>query len=94
MEDICIDITAAINEPVKDYAPGSQERSNLKSKLSEMENEFYEIPIIIGGKEIHTGILGKCRKPHDHQHILAEYHQAGTEEVQQAIDAAMDSWHS
>ena len=77
MDDICIDIHSAINEPIKDYAPGSNERASLQSKLSEMESEFYEIPIIIGGKEIHTGTLGQCIKPHDHQHILAEYHQAG-----------------
>ena len=94
MEDICINIPSAVNEPVKDYAPGSHERASLKSKLAEMESEFYEIPVIIGGKEIHTGNLGKCRKPHDHQHILAEYHQADTEEVHQSIDAAMDAWHS
>ena len=94
MEDTCIDIPLAINEPISEYAPGSVERANLKSKLAEMESDFYEIPIIIGGKEIHTGNLGKCREPHNHQHILAEYHQAGTKEVHQAIDAAIDSWHS
>ena len=94
MDNICIDIHSAINEPIKDYAPGSHERASLKSKLSEMESEFYEIPIIIGGKEIHTGALGQCRKPHDHLHILAEYHQAITEEVNHAIDVAMDAWHS
>ena len=94
MEDIYIDIPSAVNEPVKNYSPGSDERASLKSKLASMENEFYEIPIIIGGKEIHTGNLGKSRKPHDHQHILAEYHQAGIKEVNQAIDSAIDSWHS
>ena len=57
MEDIYIDIPSAVNEPVIEYAPGSVERANLKSKLAEMENEYYEIPIIIGGKEIHTGNL-------------------------------------
>ena len=55
---------------------------------------FYEIPIIIGGKEIQTGNIKKCRKPHDHQHILAEYHHAGTKEVLQGIEAANKAWHS
>ena len=86
MENNSISILPAINEPIHDYAPGSKERISLKSKLSDMENDFYEIPIIIGGKEIQTGNIKKCRKPHDHQHILAEYHQAGTKEVFQAID--------
>ena len=94
MEDICIDIPAAVNEPIKDYAPGSAERENLKLKLTEMESEFYEIPLIIGGKEIYTNKLGKCRKPHNHQHILGEYHQATTVEVDQAIEVAIEAWHS
>ena len=94
MENTRIDIPSALNEPIKDYAPGSDERAHLKSKLAEMEQELFEIPIIIGGKEIYTGNLGKCRKPHDHQHILAEYHTAESEEVHQAIDTAMKAWQS
>ena len=66
----------------------------LKSKLIEMENESYEIPIIIGGKEFFTGDKGQCSKPHDHQDILGDYHKAGENEVQQAIDAALEAWHS
>ena len=58
MEAIYHDIPSAVNEPIKDYSLGSSERDNLKSKLSEMESELYEIPIIIGGNEIHTGNLG------------------------------------
>ena len=43
MEDICIDIPSAVNEPIKGYAPGSTERVSLKLKLDEMASEFYEI---------------------------------------------------
>ena len=59
-----------------------------------MENECYDIPIIIGGKEIRTGNTSKCIKPHDHQHILAEYHQAGMKEIEQAINVCMESWYA
>ena len=55
MDKINIDIPTAVNETVRDYIPGSPECISLKSKLSELENEAYEIPIIIGGKEIHSG---------------------------------------
>ena len=48
-----------------------------------------EIPLIIGGKEVKTGNMGKVVMPHDHQHVLATYHKAGKAEVQQAIDAAV-----
>ncbi|SVD63896.1 uncharacterized protein METZ01_LOCUS416750, partial [marine metagenome] len=92
MNDVIIEIPSAVNEPVKDYEPGSSERNNLKTKLAEMENEFYEIPIIVGGQEIYTGNKGTCRKPHNHKHILSEYHKAGPKEIQQAIDVAMNAW--
>ena len=94
MEEINIDISSAVNETVLNYVPGSPERISLKSKLAEMENETFDIPIIIGEKEIHTGNKGWCCKPHDHQYVLAEYHKAGAKEVQQAIDVAMNVWDS
>ena len=94
MDKIKIDIPSAVNETVRNYVPGSPECISLKSKLAELENESYEIPIIIGGKEIYSGNKGQCCKPHNHQHILAEYHKAGAEEVHQAIDISMDAWHS
>ncbi|OQY10564.1 MAG: 1-pyrroline-5-carboxylate dehydrogenase [Marinitoga sp. 4572_148] len=77
------------NEPILSYAPGTRERKELKEKLSELSSKEIEIPLIIGGKEIRTGNLGKCIMPHDHNHILAHYHMAGEEEIKMAIDAAM-----
>ena len=77
------------NEPVKAYAPGSSEKAALKSALAQLETEKWEIPLIIGGKEIYTGDTGNVVMPHDHHHVLAIYHKAGEKEVQMAIDAAM-----
>ena len=77
------------NEPVYDYAPGSPERALLKSALDEIAGKKIEIPLIIGGKEIRTGKLGQVVMPHDHQHVLAEYHMAGEKEIEMAIEAAM-----
>ena len=56
-----------------------------------MAAEKIEIPIVIGGKEIRTGRTEKTVMPHDHQHVLAEYHLAGPEHVQQAIAAAAEA---
>ena len=80
------------NEPVKNYAPGSPERAALKAKLAELKSKTFEIPLIIGGKEIKTGKLGECRMPHDHQQVLATYHKAGAEEIQMAIEASQEAW--
>ena len=81
-------VPAPHNEPVRDYAPGSPERESLKRRLAEMDGAEIEIPMIIGGEEVRTGTTGKAVKPHDHEHVLATYHQGGAAEVQRAIDAA------
>jgi 1-pyrroline-5-carboxylate dehydrogenase len=77
------------NEPVYEYAPGSPERAKLKSALDDIAGKKIDIPLIIGGKEVRTGQLGQVVMPHDHQHVLADYHQAGDKEIEQAIEAAM-----
>ena len=82
-------IPTPINEPIYDYAPGSPERAQLKAALDEISGKKIDIPLIIGGKEIRTGKLGQVVMPHDHGHVLADYHQAGEEEIRMAIEAAM-----
>ena len=79
------------NEPIKGYAPGSPERKELQAKLAELKSQEIEIPLIIGGKEIKTGNLGKVTMPSDHGHVLATYHKAGAKEVNMAIDAALEA---
>lgn len=78
-----------VNEPIYDYAPGSPERAKLKAALDDIAGKKIEIPLIIGGKEVRTGNLGQAVMPHDHKHVLADYHQAGEAEINQAIEAAM-----
>jgi len=80
------------NEPVYSYAPGTKERKLLKEAINELKSQKIEIPLIIGGKEIKTGKLAKVICPHEHNHVLAEYHQAGEKEVKMAIDAALEAW--
>src|SRR5215211_8837189 len=77
-----------VNDPNKTYAPGSPERAELKARLKSMADEKLDIPIIIGGREIRTGKLQQTVMPHDHGHVLAEYHAAGPEHIQQAIEDA------
>ena len=76
------------NEPVKGYLPGSAERASLKAELSRQAAQEVEIPLVIGGVEIKTGVLGKIQMPHDHRHVLASYHNAGEAELKAAIKAA------
>ncbi|MGZ4390361.1 MAG: aldehyde dehydrogenase family protein, partial [Gaiellaceae bacterium] len=85
-------LPALQNEPVRDYAPGSPERERLKRRVEQMRSERIEIPLVIGGKDVRTGTTREAVMPHDKDHVLADVHQGGADEVQQAIDAAGKAW--
>ena len=82
-------VPAPKNEPILAYAPESPERAALKAALRQVASEQVEIPLVIGGKRVHTGRPRDVRMPHRHQHVLATVHQANASHVRPAIDAAM-----
>lgn len=82
-------VPAAINEPIKAYAPGSPERTELKARLASMSGERPDIPAIIGGREVRAGQKMTVTMPHAHQHVLADWHLGGAAEAQAGIDAAL-----
>ena len=82
----------AVNEPVRPYESGSEDRKNLQTKYDQMSSEVIDIPLVIGGKEVRTENQAKCVMPHDHQHVLGNFHMASEKEVQLAIDNSMDAW--
>src|ERR1041384_334143 len=84
-------VPTPINEPVKTYAPGSAERTELKAALAKQSSEKLEIPLFIGGKEVRTGKQIEAKSPHRHQQVIAQVHEAGTAEVEKAIAAALDA---
>jgi len=77
-----------VNEPVRNYAPGSPERASLKERLVSMAAERIDIPLVIGGEEIRTGALAQSVMPHNHRHVLGDWHKADATHVTKAIDAA------
>ena len=77
-----------VNEPNLGYMPGSAERAALKAALKSMAAERIDIPITIGGREIRTGQTHQVVMPHDHRHVLADWHVAGAQHVHEAIAAA------
>jgi 1-pyrroline-5-carboxylate dehydrogenase len=90
-------IPPPVNDPVKNYAPGSPERASIKARLSCMAGEVVDIPLIIGGKAVTTGSTANAVMPHHHAHVLGHYHKASEAHVQQAIAAAQaahDEWAS
>jgi len=85
-------IPTPINEPVFSYAPGTKERNELKLALKDLSGHQVEIPLVIGGKEVRTGKTVDAVMPHCHRHVLAKVHQAGPQDVENAIKAARDAW--
>jgi 1-pyrroline-5-carboxylate dehydrogenase len=84
----------AVNERVRDYAPGSPERASLARRLAAMSQERIDLPLIIGGKEVRTGRTQNAVMPHSHQHVLGAAHLGGTKEVEAAIVAAREAARS
>ena len=76
------------NEPVLDYTAGSSEKTELKSQLREFASGSVDIPLIVGGREVRTGDIGRCVLPHDHRKQIATYHRGDVATVHEAIDAA------
>ena len=72
------------NEPVLDYAPGSLERKTLERQLDRMSSRVIEIPARIGGRKIRTGRLAEAVMPHNHAHVLGQWHKCRKVEVERA----------
>lgn len=86
-------IQEPVNEPVKNYEPGSVERKTLQATLATMSSEQVDMPLWINGKAIQTDRTSQAVMPHRHKHVVGHYHQAGETEVQSAINAALKAHH-
>lgn len=78
-----------VNEPVKEYRPGSPERESLKKALTEFRSQETDIPMYIGGLEVRTDRTLRVAPPHDHQHTLGYFHEGDATHVEMAIQAAL-----
>lgn len=76
------------NEVTLEYMEGSKERELLNAEIKRQYNQRIEIPLIIGGREIFTGSKGQCVCPHEHSHVLADFHKAREQDIKEAIEAA------
>jgi 1-pyrroline-5-carboxylate dehydrogenase len=84
-------VPVAVNETINTYAPGTVERDQVLAAYKELWNANTEVPLYINGKEIKTGDTVPIRPPHDHQHIVGNYHRAGKKEVQDAIATSLEA---
>ncbi|RAJ98249.1 delta-1-pyrroline-5-carboxylate dehydrogenase [Larkinella arboricola] len=79
------------NEPVKEYRPGSDERTKLKAALAEASSNTIDIPMYIGADEVRTDVQKALVAPHNRHQILGYYHEGDESHVEQAITAALNA---
>src|SRR5438105_788423 len=84
-----------LNESVKNYAPGSDERKLLQDVLKELKSKKVDVPMYIGGEEIRTGNKIELHPPHERSHLLGYFHKGDAGHIKKAINAALkakDKW--
>lgn len=80
-----------VNEPVRDYRPGSPERVSIKAALEAAQAQPVQVPLVIGGEAYHTDQQTDIHCPHDHSLILGTYSSADASHAAAAVDAALQA---
>ena len=78
-----------LNEPVRDYAPGSPERAELRAEIARQSSENPRLPLVIGGARIETGKSVAMTAPHRHRLAVATRVEGDVGHVDRAIAAAL-----
>ncbi|WP_291867760.1 L-glutamate gamma-semialdehyde dehydrogenase [Maribacter sp.] len=84
-------VPTAINESIKSFAPGSPERAEVLQQYSDYFNSTVDVPMYIGNEEVRTNNTKPMSPPHDHKHIVGQYHIAEKKHIDHAISNALDS---
>jgi 1-pyrroline-5-carboxylate dehydrogenase len=96
--DAVTQVPTPVNEPVRQYAPGSPERTELEAKLAELAKEQVELPLTIGGeRRMGGGQRVDVVQPHNHRHVLGTFAgatQADTRDAIAAARAAAPAWRA
>jgi 1-pyrroline-5-carboxylate dehydrogenase len=78
-----------VNEPVRQYQPGSHERAVLESKIKELAGQRTELTMTIAGRQqMATGDMIDVVEPHNKEHVLGQLGNATSVDVAAAIYAA------
>ena len=87
--DAVTHVPAPLNEPVREYAPGSPERAALEVALAEVGSTTWDLPHTIGGARVEgRGTKIPVRQPHAHAKVLGTLRDATKADARAAVDAA------
>jgi 1-pyrroline-5-carboxylate dehydrogenase len=84
-------VPIALNDEIKSYAPGSPERAEVAAAYKALFNAHTDVPMFINGEEVRTGNTRTMSPPHDHKHIVGEYHLAEKKHVDAAISGVLEA---
>jgi 1-pyrroline-5-carboxylate dehydrogenase len=76
---------------IPNYAPDTGERQALFKELEKIHKDPVEIPLIINGKEVKTDDIYEIKCPHNKDLTLAKAHFAGEDEINEAIESALQA---
>jgi len=79
----------AINEPVKDYAPGSTERADVVREIQNIQSSTIELPMYIGDELRTSSDTFNVVEPHAHAKILGYGFHATKQDAEDGIEAAL-----
>lgn len=91
MSNAIFSIPTPINEPIKSYAKGSEERKQVFEVYDALYTKKINIPLYINGEEVFTDSTENMHPPHDHKHVLGTYSLANNSHVESAIASCLEA---
>src|SRR5512146_3499031 len=82
-------VPAPVNEPVRQYQPGSADRAMVEARIKELAGQRADLTMTIGGRQVMGGgARVPVVAPHAFRRVLGEMGNATDDDVAAAIDAA------
>ncbi|MBC7279619.1 L-glutamate gamma-semialdehyde dehydrogenase [Nocardioides sp.] len=88
-------VPAPVNEPARDFVPGSPESLAVTAQIAEIRSSVKEIPHVIAGERVFAGEGTDVVEPHAHASVVGRLAEATPDVTKAAIEAALaaqESW--
>jgi 1-pyrroline-5-carboxylate dehydrogenase len=86
-------VPAPVNEPARDFAPGSPESQSVTAQIADLRSRVTEIPHVINGERRFSGAGTDVVEPHDHGSVVGRLAEADPDITKSAIAASLDAQH-
>src|SRR5579863_4321541 len=87
--DAVTQVPSPYNEPIRQYQPGSADRSALAARIKDLAGQRADLTMTVGGRQVMgSGERVPVVQPHNHQHVLGWFGNATDSDVAAAIAAA------